>query len=396
MIQDQVFNSLTFLDKYAEDLTIQGYFIAGVCYALTGEPVDKIIRYLTYVQAKYDTDKLSEDQKRSIEYEIFQGRLNSARDLITQFRQVSLNPTQSQSQPITQSQPKQEIPQAPISNPSKSIKSPQEASALEAATLHLLSILKQEEQQLYQNIRQQEEDRLRESLRVAKEIEEQFERELQDRLRSEQVSVRCEICSDTINTEDLSALDSCTHIYHKDCISSFIENEVYSSVYPIVCPSKTCSKELSASDIRELISSDLYAKYMDLSFHMQNADIEGLSCCPTPGCKYQFEWAGEHCKFSCPICNIDYCMDCRCQYHAEMTCQEFRNAYFSQNPRMRNKVYEEFVIGMRFKECPKCAEWNEKNDRNNNIDCRCGYKFCYSCGNARTRCECGKSNGRRK
>lgn len=386
MFQDQVFNSLTDLDNYAESLTVQSFFIAGSCYALTGEPLDTIVRYLTYIQNKVDTDKISEDQKKLIEYEIFKGRLPKARELISQFKH-------SQSHSISQ----QVIPvPLNISSSSKSIKSLEEAKALEAATLNLLNDLKFEEQKLYKIIREQEEEKQRESLRMANEIEKQFERDLAERLKTEQIAVKCEICGDVIITEDIFALDCCTHIYHKDCISSYVENEIHNKVFPIVCPSKSCSKELVVSDIRELVLQDLVTLYLDTSFYHQNQDIEGLTCCPTPDCRFQFEWIGDNPKFSCPLCNIDYCMDCKCEYHAEMSCENYRAEYFRHNRRAGNKLFEEFEIGRKYKQCPQCSEWIEKNNRTNNLDCKCGYMFCYSCGKSRNICKCGKTNVKKK
>ena len=39
-----------------------------------------------------------------------------------------------------------------------------------------------------------------------------------------------------------------------------------------------------------------------------------------------------------------------------------------------------FVKGVKFKICPKCKFWVEKNQGCNHMKCRWGTDFCYLCG----------------
>ncbi len=48
----------------------------------------------------------------------------------------------------------------------------------------------------------------------------------------------------------------------------------------------------------------------------------------------------------------------------------------------------DFVKGMKFKQCPSCKYWVEKNEGCNHMTCRCGKQFCYVCGGDYPQCYC--------
>ena len=45
-----------------------------------------------------------------------------------------------------------------------------------------------------------------------------------------------------------------------------------------------------------------------------------------------------------------------------------------------DKLFFNFARGSKFKQCPFCKNWVEKNEGCNHIACRCGNHFCYFCG----------------
>jgi len=46
------------------------------------------------------------------------------------------------------------------------------------------------------------------------------------------------------------------------------------------------------------------------------------------------------------------------------------------------------VKGAKYKQCPSCKFWVEKNDGCDHMTCRCKYEFCYVCGGKYNRCKC--------
>lgn len=56
-----------------------------------------------------------------------------------------------------------------------------------------------------------------------------------------------------------------------------------------------------------------------------------------------------------------------------------------------DEAFEKFVKGKKFKQCPKCMFWVEKNQGCDHMTCRCHYEFCYKCGGVYGKCECIES-----
>lgn len=83
------------------------------------------------------------------------------------------------------------------------------------------------------------------------------------------------------------------------------------------------------------------------------------SWCPTADCRHCFFYTEEDgTRFECPVCKKDYCLKCRVEWHNNMTCKEHEiNATFNED----DKKFIDFVKGAKFKQCPKCRYWVEKN-----------------------------------
>lgn len=53
--------------------------------------------------------------------------------------------------------------------------------------------------------------------------------------------------------------------------------------------------------------------------------------------------------------------------------------------------------GAKFKQCPKCKYWVERNQGCPTMSCKCGQKFCYDCGGIGCpHGSCSNSGGARK
>jgi ariadne-1 len=60
-----------------------------------------------------------------------------------------------------------------------------------------------------------------------------------------------------------------------------------------------------------------------------------------------------------------------------MTCQQYKD---SRDVNKLDNQFFQFVKGAKFKMCPRCKYWVEKNQGCNHMKCRCGADFCYLCG----------------
>ena len=191
---------------------------------------------------------------------------------------------------------------------------------------------------------------------------------------------KCEIC-----LEDFSLLDitnyylNCGCILHNVCFDSMVKAAVESNNLPVKCPN--CKIPVHPNFIEDSLRNanpqlfDKYEYFTMNNFLLNNNDE--YSSCPTPGCEYMFFFnPGEH-NFLCPLCNKNYCLNCKAEWHRGMTCQEYKD---SRDVKKLDDKFFQFVKGAKFKMCPRCKYWVEKNQGCNHMKCRCGADFCYLCG----------------
>ncbi len=192
---------------------------------------------------------------------------------------------------------------------------------------------------------------------------------------------KCEIC-----LEEFSLLDpnnyflNCNCTLHYKCFDEYIKSQVEENKIPIKCPN--CNKDIHPNFIIDSLQNSnpqLVQKYDDFSlnnFVLNNN--KDYSCCPTPGCKNIFFFVEGEPRFKCNICNKEYCLNCKDEWHKNLTCEQYKD---SRDVNKLDQEFMKFVKGAKFKMCPKCKFWVEKNQGCNHMKCRCGTDFCYLCGN---------------
>jgi hypothetical protein len=73
------------------------------------------------------------------------------------------------------------------------------------------------------------------------------------------------------------------------------------------------------------------------------------------------------------------------EWHKDMTCKEYK---ISATTSEDDEKFMAFVKGKKFKQCPKCKFWVEKNEGCDHMTCKCKFEFCYKCGGIYMKCEC--------
>ena len=223
---------------------------------------------------------------------------------------------------------------------------------------------------------------LDEDYQLAKQIEEEEKvlLQIQDKKEEQEQKKKCEIC-----LEDFSLLDctnyflNCNCIIHNKCFDELVKSAVESNNLPIKCPN--CGVNVHPNFIEDSINNanpQLLYKYDKFSMNnfIQNNSDE-YSSCPTPGCEYMFFFEPGAINFLCPLCGKNYCLNCKDEWHRGMTCQQYKD---SRDVNKLDNQFFQFVKGAKFKMCPKCKFWVEKNQGCNHMKCRCGADFCYLCG----------------
>jgi hypothetical protein len=197
----------------------------------------------------------------------------------------------------------------------------------------------------------------------------------------------CDKCALPIPEDDLLPLDACGHLLHTACILQHIMTQVQAMIFPVTCPLSNCRLEISALDLQERLSADDLALYEQNSFrHFVQEHTGDLQSCPSPDCSYVFSWIGDGSEFECPLCCRSYCLTCKTDWHTDLTCQQFK---LRSDPAQVELAFESLERNKHCKQCSHCHFWVEKSDHSNILDCRCGRKFCFKCGEeAAEACRC--------
>ena len=225
-------------------------------------------------------------------------------------------------------------------------------------------------------------DLINNDYQLAKQIEEEEKIlfQIQANKDAQKQIKKCEIC-----LEDFSLLDNTNYflnyncVIHNKCFDEMVKSAVESNNLPIKCPN--CGTDIHPNFIEDSISNanpqliNKYDKFSWNNFLQKNRDE--YSSCPTPGCEYMFFFEPGEINFLCPWCSKNYCLNCKDEWHRGMTCKQYKD---SRDVNLLDNQFYQFVKGAKFKMCPRCKFWVEKNQGCNHMKCRCGADFCYLCG----------------
>ncbi len=191
----------------------------------------------------------------------------------------------------------------------------------------------------------------------------------------------CDICLEEFNLLDpLNYYLNCNCIIHAECFIEHVKSSVENNTIPIKCPK--CSNEIHDNIIRDALTQigqqNLIEKYDKFSMNKYIQEhMDEYSSCPTPGCDYMFFYQQGDTHFRCELCKKEYCLQCHDDWHRGVTCEQYKSL---RDESKLDKQFLDFVKGAKFKMCPKCKFWVEKNQGCDHMRCRCGIDFCYVCG----------------
>ncbi|CAG9331354.1 unnamed protein product [Blepharisma stoltei] len=203
-------------------------------------------------------------------------------------------------------------------------------------------------------------------------------------------SEECPYCMDDLSDDDTKL--ECSHQFHKTCLMEIVNKTKNMNQTEINCP--MCRAKISQRMIniilgpappKKKVAIKQPRKSMPLPQPKKQASnhgewlIPGVMKCLNNRCEYWFD-AGNAKKYKCPLCNIEYCLQCLLDlYHC--VCKTHQT-----------EEDEEFIKWMKsnnIKPCPACgmAVSNETNQAS--VNCiACNATFCFQCGQVKDRCIC--------
>lgn len=188
----------------------------------------------------------------------------------------------------------------------------------------------------------------------------------------------CKICLDHVLPADAPrASRGCAHAFCAACLDRHIGAKNQDGVSDVRCPGEDCCSVLDPELCQGIISRDAFEGWSAALCMAMVLRDSSVCYCPFNDCSEIMaddHGGGEITESECPMCRRLFCARCGVPWHADITCDE----YGQLAP--EDFLALEMARGKNWRRCLRCKFWVEKNDGCIHITCRCGFEFCYRCG----------------
>ncbi|KAF7813974.1 E3 ubiquitin-protein ligase RNF144A [Senna tora] len=193
----------------------------------------------------------------------------------------------------------------------------------------------------------------------------------------------CEICMDTKPIQEMFRNNNtCAHMFCTECTASHVAAKLQENISMVRCPHPECRGMLDPLLCRSIIPEEVFGRW-------ENALCENVVLgsqkfyCPFKDCSAMMVDEGGDGEVvtssECPNCNRLFCAQCKVGWHAGVECGEFQRLKKGEREK-EDLMLMELAKNKRWRRCPQCRFYVEKNQGCHHISCRCGYQFCYGCG----------------
>ncbi len=191
----------------------------------------------------------------------------------------------------------------------------------------------------------------------------------------------CGICFGDCRIEEMYTLEDCFHRFCHECVREHVKGQINDgNTRNISCPQHGCKHKISYQEVLQVADGDTLKKFEDFLLRATLDDDASVVWCPKAGCGMAMYVQGGL-MLICPNdkCNFTFCRKCRVQWHADATCEQFKQW------QLENGQGEARFDEWRKKHtrpCPKCKSPIEKNGGCNHMSCQkpgCGAQFCWLC-----------------
>lgn len=225
--------------------------------------------------------------------------------------------------------------------------------------------------------------------------------EKRDQIEFKKNFYTCKICFADKSGEHSTQFLPCSHVFCKDCISGYLEVRIKDgNVQDIRCPEDKCTSEATPAQIKDLVSSELFAKYDSILLSVTLDTMLDIVYCPRRNCQYPVSREPNEQMAKCPVCQYPFCIYCKMVYHGVEPCKdsdklvnEYETASADKKLQMEQRFGKRQLqmlvennmskswISTNSQKCPHCDAAIEKSDGCNKMTCwRCKTFFCWLCG----------------
>ncbi|KAJ6694863.1 RBR FAMILY RING FINGER AND IBR DOMAIN-CONTAINING [Salix koriyanagi] len=191
----------------------------------------------------------------------------------------------------------------------------------------------------------------------------------------------CEICVERKENGQMFKTESCVHSFCNDCISRHVATKVHDGTIIVTCPGLNCRAVLELDTCRPIMTRTVIDLWEDaLCEEVINASQRFY--CPFKDCSALLinDNEGEPIiESECPFCHRLFCARCSAPWHSGIECEEFQRLNEDERGR-EDLMLRELANDKKWSRCTQCKFYVERTDGCPHMLCRCGFEFCYGCG----------------
>ncbi|GJZ92322.1 zinc finger, C6HC-type containing protein [Tanacetum coccineum] len=200
---------------------------------------------------------------------------------------------------------------------------------------------------------------------------------------SSQVADRfCDICMDTkTESEMFRNTKVCGHMFCFDCIRGHVAAKIQENITKVRCPDPHCRGIIGPEVCRLIVPKEVLERWEDALCESLILGAEKFYC-PFKDCSALLvdDGGGTVTSSECPHCNRLFCAQCKVTWHSGISCSEYQSLKKDERD-PSDLMLRDLAKNKAWKRCPKCNFYVERTTGCEHIACRCGYQFCYMCGN---------------
>ncbi|KAK1263393.1 hypothetical protein QJS04_geneDACA013582 [Acorus gramineus] len=201
----------------------------------------------------------------------------------------------------------------------------------------------------------------------------------------------CGICFEPKSHDEIFLTKACEHVFCMDCMGSYVASRIQDNATDVLCPDPNCDERLKMENCHPILAKEVFDRWGDA---LCESVILGSAkfYCPFKDCSALLLDEGVVFEESeCPHCHRLFCAKCKVPWHPGIGCEEYQRLGVDERGR-EDIMLKTLAKECRWQRCVKCGFYVEKTQGCTYMLCRCGYGFCYGCGDQLMAHYCVKCN----
>src|SRR3989338_10725524 len=140
---------------------------------------------------------------------------------------------------------------------------------------------------------------------------------------TDQETLTCPVCWSDFPPFSMVTLHQCgEHSYCHGCMSSHLSSRIVDAeVSRISCPQPSCKANVLECEVRELVTDEVYQKYLHFLVLAVLKEEENARWCTNISCGQPIIWDPKEKVVVCPACHSEFCFTCSRPLHPRFSCE---------------------------------------------------------------------------